>query len=400
MMTRNRITYFCLLLLSTIFIYFYGGKVPYMLFFTTVTLPALSLIYTIIIYLRFKYFQEIDKKFIIKGDNINYNFIISNEDFLFYPYLKITFFGTETIFAEQFKTRALSLLPFTEKTFTFNLPCKYSGNYEIGVDRIEIEDFLGIFRLTYKVPFPLSINVYPRIVMIDRFNLKTDFVSESYSVLDSKYEDIGALQDIRKYVYGDNLKKVHWKLTAKLNELMIRKFQSATEASAIIVLDLKKSNYTFEQNTIIEDKLIESAISIIYYCLYSWMPVNLVYYTKEIVATKANNPFDFQNIYKRLAEIRFTHGFNVSDILDVYIKNSTVKTNLLVFTSNLNYDLYNSIYYASFSGFNAIVVYISPDEFTGSINEEAENIISNIPKIGAHIYKISINDEIKPVLER
>lgn len=398
-MTRNRILYLCLLLLSIIFIYFYGGKMPYMLFFTTVMLAFLSLLYTIIIYLRLKYFQEIDKKYIIKGDSIKYSLIISNEDFLFYPYIRVKFFGTETIFSEQFKTRTLSLMPFEEKVYNITLSCKYSGNYEIGVSRIEIEDYLGIFRLVYKIPSPLSIRVYPRIITIDRLRLKTDFVSESYSVLDSKYEDIGALQDIRKYMYGDSLKKIHWKLTAKLNELMIRKFQSATEASAIIALDLKKNNYTFEQNTIIEDKLIESAIAINYYCLYSWIPVNLVYYTKEIVTVKASSPFDFQNIYNRLAELRFNSEFSISETLDVYIRNSSAKTNLLILTSNLSYNLYDIIYYASFSGFNTVVVYVSPSEFLGNEKEQAENIISAIPRIGAYIYRININDEIKPVLE-
>ncbi len=280
------------------------------------------------------------------------------------------------------------------------MSCKYSGNYEIGVDKIEIEDFLGILKLTYKVPFPLSITVYPRVIILDRFRLKTDFVSESYSVLNSKYEDIGALQDIRKYEYGDSLKKVHWKLTAKLNEIMIRKFQSATEASAIVLLDLKKNNYSFEQNTIIEDMLIESTISVIHYCLYSWIPVNFIYYTNKITDIRANTPFEFQNIYNNLAEIRFSDSYELSEILDVYIKNSIVKTNLLIFTSNLNYDLYNNIYYAAFSGFNTIVVYISPEDLIGRTDEETENILLNIPKIGAYFYRLNINDEIKPVLER
>ena len=236
--------------------------------------------------------------------------------------------------------------------------------------------------------------------MQERFNLKTDFFSESYSVSDSNYEDIGALQDIRKYAYGDSLKKVHWKLTAKLNKLMIRKFQSATEASVAIVLDLKKNSLNFTQNTIIQDKIIESTIAVIYYCLQRFIPTTLVYYSKEITTIKANNPFDFQNIYKYLSEIRFASDFNVSELLDVYIKNNVIKSNLLIITSNLSYDLYNAIHYSTFSGYNTVILYISPEEFTGTINEDTENIIKNIPKIGAYIYRININDEIKAILEK
>ncbi len=399
-MKRNRIMYFFLLLSSIIFIYFYGGEVPYMLFYTILLLGLLSFAYAATIYFRFKFYQEVDKKFLIKGDNVNYNFIISNEDILFYPYIKVKFFGAETIFREQFKTRELSLLPLREKKITLNLSCKYSGNYEVGVDRIEISDFLGLFNLVYKVPFPLALTVYPRIIILERFNLKTDFFSESYSVSDSNYEDIGALQDIRKYAYGDSLKKVHWKLTAKLNKLMIRKFQSATEASVAIVLDLKKNSLNFTQNTIIQDKIIESTIAVIYYCLQRFIPTTLVYYSKEITTIKANNPFDFQNIYKYLSEIRFASDFNVSELLDVYIKNNVIKSNLLIITSNLSYDLYNAIHYSTFSGYNTVILYISPEEFTGTINEDTENIIKNIPKIGAYIYRININDEIKAILEK
>lgn len=398
-MTLNRFIYGCLLFLSFLFAYFYGGVVPYMLLFTAIMLPLLSLAYTLIIYYRFKYFQEVDKKFIIKGDTVNYNFIVSNEDFMFYPYIKVTFYGTETIFAEQFRTKLFSLQPYSSKTFTFKLHCKYSGNYEIGVKEFEFEDFLGIFKLTYREPFPLLIQVYPRVITLNRFKLKMDFPTEFYSSLTSRYEDIGTLDDIRKYTYGDNLKKVHWKLTAKLNELMVRKFQGTIEASAVIMLDLKKSNLSYEQNTIIEDKLIESAISVAHYCLQSWIPINLVYYTKEIVNIRAVNPYGFQYIYDNMAQVRFIDGFKISDILSVYTKNNIVKSNLLIFTADLNYELYENIYNTTFSGFNVILVYISPEEFTGGVNKETENIIRNIHKIGASVYKLNIKDDIKLVLE-
>jgi len=313
--------------------------------------------------------------------------------------MSVTFFGSQTIFSRQFETINLSLLPRSDRIFTFELFCKYSGNYDIGVERIEIEDFLGIFKFVYKVPFPISLTVYPRVIILERFRLKTDFTSESFSALQNKFEDIGALQDVRKYVYGDNLKKVHWKLTAKLNEIMIKRFQSTTESSAIIIPDLKRNNFTIEQNTIVQDKIIESTISVVHYCLHKWMPVNLVCYSNEVRDITASNPLHFQDIYSYISEIHFSNAINLSNISHIYIKDKTIKTNLILCTANLDYDLYNHIYYAALSGFNVIVIYISSEELTGSRNDMAESIISDIPGIGANIYKININDEIKTVLE-
>ncbi len=398
-MRSSRILYLILLVLSLVFVYFYGGAVPYMILYVVLILPVVSFIYALVIFFRFKYFQEIDKKFIMKGDRVKYIFTITNEDYFFYPYLRVTFFGSKTIFNEQFKKINLSLLPQKEKTFTFELYCRYSGNYEIGVERIEIEDFLGLFKLTYKIPFPLSITVYPRIITLERFKLKTDFTSESYSSSISRNEDMGVLKDVRKYVYGDTLKKVHWKLSAKLNEIMIKQFENTTESSVLIIPDFRKNDYTIEQNTVIEDKILESTIAVVNYCLNKWIPVNIICYSKEALEIKASNPTDFSDVYNNLAQIRFAHTLKISDIADVYVKSTTSKSNLVLCTADIDYSLYNVIYYASFSGFNVIVIYISPEELTGIKNNVAEAIISDIPRIGVKVYKMDISDDIKTVLE-
>jgi len=398
-MRSSGILYLILLVLSLVFVYFYGGAVPYMILYVVLILPVVSFIYALVIFFRFKYFQEIDKKFIMKGDRVKYIFTITNEDYFFYPYLRVTFFGSKTIFNEQFKKINLSLLPQKEKTFTFELYCRYSGNYEIGVERIEIEDFLGLFKLTYKIPFPLSITVYPRIITLERFKLKTDFTSESYSSSISRNEDMGVLKDVRKYVYGDTLKKVHWKLSAKLNEIMIKQFENTTESSVLIIPDFRKNDYTIEQNTVIEDKILESTIAVVNYCLNKWIPVNIICYSKEALEIKAGNPTDFSDVYNNLAQIRFAHTLKISDIADVYVKSTTSKSNLVLCTADIDYSLYNVIYYASFSGFNVIVIYISPEELTGIKNNVAEAIISDIPRIGVKVYKMDISDDIKTVLE-
>ena len=370
-----------------------------MILYVVLILPIVSFIYTLIIFLRFKYFQDIDKKFIMKGDHIKYNFTITNEDYFFYPYLRVTFFGSKTIFNEQFKKINLSLLPQKEKTYTFELYCRYSGNYEIGVEKIEIEDFLGIFKLTYKIPFPLNITVYPRIISLERFKLKTDITSESYSSSISRHENTGVLKDVRKYVYGDTLKKVHWKLSAKLNEIMIKEFENTTESSVLIIPDFRKNEYTIEQNTVIEDKILESTIAVVNYCLNKWIPVDIICYSKEALEIKAANPADFSDVYNNLAQIRFAHTLKISDIADVYVKSTTSKSNLVLCTADIDYNLYNVVYYASFSGFNVIVIYISPEEITGIKNQIADAIISDIPRIGAKVYKMDISDDIKTVLE-
>ncbi len=399
-MKKNRILYIILFIMSLIFVYFYGGKIPYMLFYTVLILPIVSILYTYYIVLRFKYCQEIDKNFIMKGDKVKFLFSVHNEDFLLYPYMKIKFCGENTIFANQFQTKNLSLLPFKEKKYSFELECRYRGYYEIGIKSVQLEDFLGIFRINYKNFETKYITVYPKIIYLDRFHLQTNFISETQSVLNNRFEDMSAISDIRKYIYGDSLKKIHWKLTAKTNDLMVKNFQSTTETSAIIILDLKRNMFSSEINTIIEDKLLEATVAVTYYCLSNWVPIKFVYYDDAIVDIPAKTPLDFDGIYKILSKINFIEKIGVEAILDVYLKESITKSNVIVFTSNLNYELYNQIYNTKFSNYEVSLIYVSPVELTGVRNIEAEEILANLPEAGVDVYNINISDDVKFILER
>lgn len=394
MMKRNRLIYLVIFFLSLTFVYFYGGRVPYAIFYSVIALPVLSLAYTCLIYVRFKYVQTVDKKYVSKGDTVHFSFSISNEDIYLYPYIKITFCGSDTLFKDQFVQRYLSLAPFSKKSFDFSLACKYRGCYEIGIKTIEIEDFLGILSLKYSINETKDIIVSPKVVPLDKFALKTDFFSETHSVLNNSNEDMSTVSDIRKYQYGDSLKKIHWKLTAKTAEIKVKEFQSTSETSSILVLDLKKNPYSFDKNTILEDKLIEAAVSVMHYCLNRWIPTNLIFFSDKMHRYDAKDPLMFSELFSVLSEVKFEGNVDVQDILNVYLENLP-KTNILIFTSNLDYGLYNCLHKAKFSGYTVVLIYLSPEEITGSENAEAETILSFLPEIGIEAYKININDDIR-----
>lgn len=399
-MKQSRILYLCLFLSALVFVYFYGGKVPYMLFYTVILLPVVSLLYTALVYFRFKYGQDIDKRFVTKGDKVNFIFSINNEDFFLYPYIRVSFYGAKTIFANQFQVRNFSLTPFRGKSYSLELMCNYRGNYEIGINSVEIEDFLGLFAFRYNIFDPKYVTVYPQIVRLDRFFLKTDFMSDTHSVLNTKNEDMSTVADVRKYSYGDGLKRVHWKLTAKSGNIMVKKFQSTSETSAIMLLDLRRNTLENGQNIILEDKLIESVVSVLHYCLFNWIPINLVYFSEKLVDIHAKNHLMFSELYELLAKVKFNDTVQLKDLLEVYVNNTISKTNILLFTSNLDYDLYNEIYKTSTSGFDVSLIYVSSEDLTGIKDADAENIMAFLPEIGVNTYKINIHDDTKCVLEQ
>lgn len=391
--------YIALLLSTLVFIYFYGGKVPYMLFYIVVLLPVVSYLYTGFIFVRFKYGQTIDKKTLTKGDKVNFIFSINNEDFLLYPYIRVSFLGSKTIFADQFAPLKLSLSPSRSKSFALELQCRYRGTYEVGIDTVEIEDFLGLFSFKYKVNEQKKIVVYPKIIQLQRFALKNSFISESQPVINSRCEDNVTACDVREYQYGDSLRKIHWKLTSKLDELMVKQFESTSEISAVLLIDLLPNEFAGESNVIIEDKLTEAAVAIIHYCLYNWIPVNLLFYSDGLININARNHLMFPELYEILAKVKFNQSIPAKDILEIYVNSSTAKTNILLLTSNLDYELCEELYKANSCGYDLSLVYISPEEVIGYSSLEADNILPFLPEVGITTYKMNISDDVRLVLE-
>jgi uncharacterized protein (DUF58 family) len=398
-MRKSRVLFICLFFLALSFTYFNGGKVPYMLLYTMLILPVISIAFTLVIYLRFKFGQDLDKRFVTKGDKVNFIFSINNEDFFPYPYLRVSFHGSNTIFENQYQIKSFSLNPFSGRNYNFELQCNYRGNYEIGIDYVEIEDVFGLLKLRYTLDEPKYITVYPKIIYLEKFRLKTDFTSEAQTILNTREEDMTTISDVRKYQYGDSLRRIHWKLTARTQELMVKKFQSTSETNTLMMLDLKSNNFSLGENIILEDKLIEAAVAVLYYCLYKWIPVELVYFSDTLYSISAKNHLMFNEIYEALAKVKFNGEIAVEDLLEIYSENALNSTNVVLFTSNLNYDLYGQIYKTACTGYNVSLVYISPEKLTGVRDEEVEDILSSLPEIGIDSYRIGIDDDIKVILE-
>lgn len=395
---KNRISFIFLLLLSIIFKYNYGGFIPSFFFNTLLTLLFASIGYTIYVYVRIKFVQDIEKHLVVKGENVKLIVKICNEDLLIFPYIFVSFFGSHSLFNADSYSQSLSVTPFSKKEFVFNMACKYRGQYEIGVSDIYIEDFLGLIRLKYRIPETKKILVYPSIQSLDKFDVFTNSCSDSQNFSSGVSEDVSNIKDLRSYVYGDSLKKIHWKQTAKKNQLMIKNFQSTTDVNVNILLDLSKNKYSEENNIIVEDKLIEAVICVAHYYLFKNISINFIYFDKEIEVLTASNQYEFDFIYKALSLIEFTQQVPLADIVKLHYEGRSNLNDMIIFTSILDIDLYNEIYNAQMTNHSICLIYISPKMIVNEENNMVNDILDNLTEIGVRAYIINLDENIKTVL--
>lgn len=398
-MLKNRLLYSLLFISSLVFVYFYGGKVPYMLFYVTLMLPLFSFLYTLLVFLNLEFKQSIDRTSLIKGEKIHFKCILYNRNFFLCPYIRIKFCNGNRILAREFYEKNLSLMPSSSRYFIYELECKYRGRYAIGIDRLEIEDFLGIFKFKRKVHKHYDVVVYPRIVILEKFNIKTSFVSESHTLLNTNYQDNSIVSDIRKYVVGDSFRRIHWKISAKTSELMVKNMQSTSETNMVLILDLRKTGLDVENSVILEDRLVETAVAIIHYCLTNWIRVRMVYYRDGICTLDASNISDFKVLYNFLSEVAFDQDTHVSEIIKLFSIGNISKTNILTLTPHIDTALYEELCKLRLFGHETMLVNISYEDITGKANADSERILKSLEESGIKTYSMNCSDDIKHLLE-
>lgn len=155
---------------------------------------------------------------------------------------------------------AVDAPPFVKKNYRSVVRCPHRGNYEVGVTRIAVGDIFSLFEFSRKLQKkPLRVEVYPRAAEVLCMRLKpSDFGPEFRS---SATEDNASPSDIRAWQDGDELKKVHWKLSLRKQELMVRTFEESARPDTLIIPDLSEITALSDQKLTIEDCICEAALS-------------------------------------------------------------------------------------------------------------------------------------------
>jgi uncharacterized protein (DUF58 family) len=111
------------------------------------------------------------------------------------------------------------------------------GRYPIGPLRVRLTDPFGLCELTRPFPTVNQLTVIPQVVPLPPTRIAGEYVgsgeSRSRSVAVHGEDDAAT----REYRHGDDLRRVHWRSTARTGELMVRREEQPWESRATVILD-------------------------------------------------------------------------------------------------------------------------------------------------------------------
>jgi uncharacterized protein (DUF58 family) len=127
----------------------------------------------------------------------------------------------------------------------YRLPTDERGVYDLGPLTLQLADPFGLASTTFAAAPPAKLTVYPRVDVIPALPMSRGndplAGADHPTALSWTGEDFYAL---REYQTGDDLRRVHWPTTAKLDELMIRQDEMPWQGRATVVLDLRRDVHT------------------------------------------------------------------------------------------------------------------------------------------------------------
>ena len=139
------------------------------------------------------------------------------------------------------KVLTVSVDARTKTNVTFELYSNYAGNIVITLKGVRVYDYLKLFSRRRRMKSERKAAVLPYYYEIgegDVLNHPTSSLESEYYSSYKSGDDPSEVFAIREYREGDRLQRIHWKLSIKQDQLMIKEFSDPVNCSILLQVDL------------------------------------------------------------------------------------------------------------------------------------------------------------------
>lgn len=151
--------------------------------------------------------------------------------------------------------------PGTSGDAEYQILCRPRGVYPVGPVTATVTDPLRLARASSVIPTVDRLIVYPEVEDLHGFPM-TRGRDPAMHASRPEFSRRGGedFYTLREYVFGDDLRRVHWPSSAKRDELMIRQLETPWQSRALVILDLRWNAYESEDCF---EKAVRGAASIV-----------------------------------------------------------------------------------------------------------------------------------------
>ncbi len=222
-----------------------------------------------------------------------------------------------------------------ENNFTREFVFDDAGDYKFVFKKIRVYDWTNLFYCTIRVNSKEVIQVLPVIhsMMVRLTNASLNFYGESdvYATDKSGYDN-NEIYRVREYQPGDRLQNVHWKVTAKQDELMVKEGSFPKACPVVLFLNHNKKEEKKDENTV---AFMEIAVSISFALMNEKCPHFVVWYDSKVKELRRIRVDDEESLYLFMGMIMKARWDKLDDSIEKLYEEE-YKTDRYVFGISLN----------------------------------------------------------------
>lgn len=241
------------------FFILYKDLLALTLFISVLVIPIVMFVMHLISFLLTKIEVSVDDKDANIDKPIKILIKIKNSSPFSATHIKVTALCKNLFLSTEHECKfVVSSSAFSQKQFSYEIKTEHVGKIEFTMKKAVFYDFLSLFRLTKRTRITTHVPIIPqreRVSLAIRPNNFFAGESDIYSNVKAG-DDPSQVFNIREYVEGDKLNRIHWKLTSKTEKYMVKEYSLPVSENLFFYLDLSIENSSQKQlnkvNTLIK----------------------------------------------------------------------------------------------------------------------------------------------------
>ena len=284
--------------------------------------------------------------------------------------------------ADQPDALELTALPCVTHTYELALTAPHRGVYSVGISGVSATDVFGLFTLSRRAArSSFTVEVLPHTRRLPPMTLNAGDSAESR--LARMTEDNASPADVRAWVQGDALKKVHWKLSMRKRELMVRTYEESTRPDTLLLLDLYPLNALKSHALTIEDAVCETAASLALAQLKEGYPVRMPLNSAHPTEVAGEGAAAGGSFLTALGRVSFDSPYPFEQVLALEMRRMQRTGGAVLITPRLTPRIADLALQLRRGGMMVTVCWI-----TDNRREEADRLLSRLRDGGLRAYRV------------
>ena len=199
---------------------------------------------------RIEFRRNLSSDRVFFGEEVVYEIEVANRKPLPLPWLQIedelpeqvTLLKGTTIAAHEGRVILNNMFPinwYHRIKRRYPMKCLQRGTYIFGPAKISSGDLFGLFRREKRYDKPDYLMVFPRLVSLDKLGIPSRQLFGDIRLRSHLFQDPVLTAGVRDYHFGDSMKRIHWKSTARLRKLQTKIYEPTTTVDISIFLDVR-----------------------------------------------------------------------------------------------------------------------------------------------------------------